>query len=418
MCELPKTERSPLLRIHATITTTSTNPPTDVEIRSSNANDQRKKKKKKKSLSVIVFGQVVALALACGNASSSVLENQYQIHTPTCLTGLVYFVLSFHIVWLWRQRTKQETKMYNLPFTSLQLYTPWYIYLLLSILDVEANYLTMLSFQQTKLSSSMLLTSLSVLSTVLWRKFIFGSNISGKARLFGVFLCIVGGCLCLQEDVHHNQIDTNGDLSQDSRINGDLLALVAAFLYGLNDVLAEYFVKNNDRIEYLAMLGLFGTIFSFCVQAPILEGGAVRDVVIKFSQRRSDMESDFIWVLFLLFCFVAMLSFFYVAVSLFLSKNDATILNLSLQSCPLWAVVLATVGEIFAPGEVHWFPPPMFFVALILVVAGTFSYESEEERNEGLDDYSVEDCDDADCCEVAKTSSCGSNRYRIDEFIP
>ena len=286
---------------------------------------------------------------------------------------------------------------------------------MLSILDVEANYLAMLSFQQTKLSSSMLLTSLSVLSTVLLRKMMFGSNISGKGRLVGVFLCVLGGCLCLQGDVHRSQIDTSRELSQqDSRIylHGDLLALVAAFLYGLNDVLAEYFVKNNDRIEYLGMLGFFGFVFSFCLQAPILEGEAVRELVTKFSQRQSDMMvSDFFWILFLLFCFVMMLSFFYVAVSMFLSENDATILNLSLQSCPLWAVVLATVGDIFTPGEVHWFPSPIFFAALVLVAVGTFSYESEEERNECLEEYE-------DCCEVTKAPLCGSNRYRIDEFIP
>lgn len=378
MCESPKTERSPLLHTHAT---TSNSPPTDAEIRSSDAND-RSKKKKKNSISVIIFGQVVALTLACGNASAAALQNQYQIHLPTCLTGLVYFVLSFHIIWLWRQRTTQETKIqtcYKFPFTSLQLYTPWYIYLLLSILDVEANYLAMLSFQQTKLSSSMLLTSLSVLSTVLLRKLIFGSNTS-KARLFGVFMCIVGGCLCLQEDVHHNEQIDDRDLSRESQIylHGDLLALVAAVLYGLNDVLAEYFVKNNDRVEYLGMIGLFGMMFSFCVQTPLLEG---HDLVTKFSQRRNGTEeSDFFWMTFLLFCFVAMLSLFYVAVSIFLSKNDATILNLSLQSCPLWAVVLSMMGKMFTPGEVNLLPPPIFFVALILVAVGTFSYEREEER--------------------------------------
>ena len=273
----------------------------------------------------------------------------------------------------------------------------------------------MLSFQETILSSSMLLTSLSVLSTVLLRKMIFGSNIGGKGRLFGVCLCILGGCLCLQGDMHHSQIDMNRDLSHESRIylHGDLLALVAAFLYGLNDVLAEYFVKNSDRVEYLGMLGVFGSMFSFGLQAPILEGEAVRELVTKFSQNDM-MVSDLFWVLFLLFCFVVMLSFFYVAVSIFLSENDATILNLSLQSCPLWAVVLATVGEIFTSGEVQWFPSPVFFVALILVVVGTFSYESAEERNECLD------CNAEDYCEVAKTSSpcAASSRYRIDEFIP
>jgi solute carrier family 35 protein F1/2 len=417
MCESPLSERSLLLRTHAA---TITETPIEAAAQRNDANETSCNKKN--SLPVILFGQIIAFSLAGGNAASSTLQNQYQLHVPTCLTGVVYFLLSFHIIWLWRENSKQETKMqtcHNFPFTSLQMYIPWWIYLLLAILDVEANYLAMLSFQQTSLSSSMLLTSLSVLSAVLLRRLIFGSIISSKAKQLGVVMCILGGCLCLQDDVQHrNQNDANTDLSNDStRINlrGDLLALVAAFLYGLNDVLCEYYVKNNDRVEYVGMLGLFGSIFSFCVQAPILEREGVRDLVTKFTRRRSDM--DFINatnspILFPLLCFVTLLSFFYVSVSLFLSKNDATTLNLSLQTCPLWAVVFT---EILAQGEMNRFPSPMFFLALILVVAGTVLYESEADRNEFLnDDYSTEDCDSDNCCQVANDS----NRFRIDEFIP
>ena len=404
MCELTKTERSHLLEAYRTSSSGA------VEIRS---DAKKRSKKKRSSLSVIIFGQVVAFALACGNASSSALENQYKIHAPTCLTGIVYFVLSFHVVWLWKQRTKQETKIqtrHYLPFTNLNLLTPWYIYFMLSVLDVEANYLAMLSFQQTKLSSSMLLTSLSVLSTVFLRRIIFGSIINSRRKLIGVTMCIIGGCLCLQGDVHGNEISTSRDLSHDSRVSylqGDLLALVAAFLYGLNDVLAEYFVKNNDRIEFLGMLGLFGSVFSFFVQAPLLEREEVRKLVTKFSLNWSDVESNLDLVLLLLFCFVGMLSFFYIAVSIFLSENDATILNLSLQTCTLWTVVLATIADFVKSGEVNWFPSSTFFSALILVIVGTFTYEGEDEDNHTDDSF-----------EIAKTSAVGCDQYRIDEFIP
>jgi solute carrier family 35 protein F1/2 len=431
MCELPLSERSALLHFYtATAANESANPSSyDSEIQQSSntTNENESRRCKQSSISVIIFGQVIALSLACGNAASSALQNQYQLHIPTCLTGVVYLVLSLHILWLiWEQRTTEDKKKrYQFPLTRLQMYTPWYIYLLLAILDVEANYLAMLSFQQTTLSSSMLLTSLSILSTVLLRKLVFGSNIRGKAKLFGVLMCILGGCLCLQEDVHNTHIKSDRDLSHDSPpiyLHGDLLALVAAFLYGLNDVLAEYFVKaNNDRVEYLGMLGLFGSLFSFCVQAPLLERDAVLDLLSRFGKGSitgADMSniSDTPF-LFLLFGFVTMLSFFYVAVSLFLSKNDATILNLSLQSCPLWAVVLATVAEIFTKGEMSWFPRPLYFVALILVVAGTFSYESAEDdgHSELPGGCSVEYCGSKDSLEVNESSP---NRYRIDEFIP
>ena len=162
------------------------------------------------------------------------------------------------------------------------------------------------------------------------------------------------------------------------------------------------------------MLGLFGSLFSFCVQAPLLERDAVLDLLSRFGEGNitgADMSNTSnAPFLFLIFGFVIMLSFFYVAVSLFLSKNDATILNLSLQSCPLWAVVLATVAEIFTKGEMSWFPRPLYFVALILVVAGTFSYESAED-----DEHSELYCGSKDCLEVNESSP---NRYRIHEFIP
>lgn len=43
---------------------------------------------------------------------------------------------------------------------------------------------------------------------------------------------------------------------------GDGLVLVSASLYAVSNVCQEYTVKNLSRVEFLGMVGLFGTIIS------------------------------------------------------------------------------------------------------------------------------------------------------------
>ncbi len=46
----------------------------------------------------------------------------------------------------------------------------------------------------------------------------------------------------------------------DTRLIGDVLALLGALCYALSNTFTEGVVKLFDRVEYLAMLGLYGTI--------------------------------------------------------------------------------------------------------------------------------------------------------------
>mmetsp|Transcript_11676 Transcript_11676/g.22095 ORF Transcript_11676/g.22095 Transcript_11676/m.22095 type:complete len:129 (+) Transcript_11676:2-388(+) len=104
-------------------------------------------------------------------------------------------------------------------------------------------------------------------------------------------------------------------------------------------------------------------------------------------------------ILFLLLCFIVLLCYFYMSVMSFLAVYDSTILNLSLQSCPLWAVVLTTIqksllGENHNSGNrVVVLPPTMFFVSLTLVMVGMFLYESNsgsESSDKGVDNNITE----------------------------
>lgn len=360
---------------------------------------------------VILFGQSIAVALAIGNFSISSLENKFMIRLPALTMSVVYLILSLHLVYLFtrqqrkrrknitgtddnidgRSRNRQTLQMvtkqspevvqHYFPFTNYTLQTPWQAYLLLAILDVEANYLTMLSFQHTSLSSSMLLTSLSVFSTLLFRRCAFGKSSASYSykKILGVCISVIGACLWIHKDFESN-FTNDAILSSNNVLYGDALAFASALLYGLNDVLLEYTVKsNNNRIEYLGMIGMFGFLFSIGIQVPILE----RDELSNWISLLNLTENVY-WGLILLF--VLVMSYFYIAVTVFLSVNDATILNLSLQASPLWAVILATC---MAHGEGGngstsgvQLPPMAFFVALSMVVSGMYLYESRPVKNE------------------------------------
>ena len=317
--------------------------------------------------------------------------------------GAVYFILSWHIIYLFARKSSRRIcnlddienaqeattdgeSVHFLPFTNLELQTPWRAYLLLAILDVEANYLTMLSFRHTSLSSSMLLTSLSVFSTLIFRPCIFGKSNYDCKTIAGAFVSVVGACLWIRKDFcqsDHSMMSSTGRYT----VYGDFLAIASALLYGLNDVLLEYTVKsNNDRVEYLGMIGLFGFLFSVFVQAPVLERQEFVDLVHNISMTHYTKE----WVLICVF--IVVMSYFYISVTVFLSVNDATILNLSLQSSPLWAVILTTLACV-VEGRSEWqLPPSAFYVSLTLVVLGMFLYEAGLTKRAVKYEYSNKIC--------------------------
>lgn len=47
-----------------------------------------------------------------------------------------------------------------------------------------------------------------------------------------------------------------------NRVLGDILCLAGSTLYAIGNVGEEYLVKQNSRVEYLGMIGLFGSIIS------------------------------------------------------------------------------------------------------------------------------------------------------------
>ena len=93
---------------------------------------------------------------------------------------------------------------------------------------------------------------------------------------------------------------------------------------------------------------------------PILEQDAVYDFFTD--------KSTFLPALGVVVVYVPLLVTYYTSATLFLVSSDATLLNLSLQSSNLWAILFSVVAFCESPSL-------LFYFAVVLVVAGVFVYE-------------------------------------------
>jgi len=322
------------------------------------------------SLKTISCGQALSLTLACSAAANSTLFDACHFSAPTAQTMLVYSLLSLHLLAKYHCTNANNFTAEN--SQSRENPVPKWAYLIISFLDMEANYLSVLAFRYTSLTSITLLDALAIPASMMFsRLFIFFQHrrAYSSRQFFGVLVCIVGLVAMVFSDAGLDDGKSGGDDSastvvHDKALWGDALALIGGVIYGLNDVIAEKFVKDFDRLEYLGYLGLFGFLLS-AVQVYAFEREQISSLLL-LDDALTCSRIDFV---FLLACAVGCNAFFYVGVTLFLQVSEAPMLNLSLLSSDIWAMVFSVFVQ-------HILPSRMYFVAFFAILSGVFCYES------------------------------------------
>lgn len=262
--------------------------------------------------------------------------------------------------------------------------SPW-VYFMIALIDVSASYATVVAYRYTTITSVALLSSLSVPSTlVLSRTFL--KRRYTHLHLWGIALCLVG----ILMNVYNDSYDEGGDgavreeVSTTARSSsttslypqkllGDLLAVLAGFLYGVNNVFGEVSVqKLGGPLEYLGMVGLFGTLICL-FQVFFLE----RDAVMRLfdtaeASAVSDDEDndicDFVTAWTLVLAYAGCSGAAYYSGARFLQISEASFYSLSLQTGGFWSAV-------FLIGAQGILPPGMFWWALLLTMSGVCIYE-------------------------------------------
>lgn len=291
----------------------------------------------------ILLGQVIS-GLLCGTGvSSQFLQGNYKVYVPTAQSFLNYVLLCMvFTTWLACRSGEQGL----IPVLRKRGWK----YFLISVVDVEANFLIVKAYQYTTLTSVQLLDCFTI-PTVLALSWLVLKIRFKIIHILGVGVALVGvGCL-----IWADTIDEKSGQEASNRLLGDMLCLSGAALYGTSNVAEEYYVKSYDIIEFLGMLGLFGSVING-IQLAILEREEIATI-------NWDKWQEVV----LLVGFSLCLFFIYITMPVVLKLSSATTANLSILTADFYSLA---IGLYVFDFKFHW----LYFVSFFLVMLGVVVY--------------------------------------------
>ncbi|XP_040005609.1 solute carrier family 35 member F2-like isoform X2 [Xiphias gladius] len=297
-------------------------------------------------LKTVVMGQVLSL-LICGTAVSCQYLANARIETPMLQSFLNYVLLLLVYTTILITR-KGERNIVQI------LKTKWWKYLVMGLADVEANYAVVKAYQFTTLTSIQLLDCfvIPVLMLLSW------SFLKTRYRLVhfvAVLVCLLGVGAMVGADIlagrHQGSSKDTSDV-----VLGDGLVLLSAVLYAVSNMCQEHTVKNLSRVEFLGMMGLFGTLTSG-IQLAVLETHAVAAITW-------DLRVSMLFAVYAL-CMYALYSFMPVVVKM----TSATAVNLSLLTADLFSLFCGLF--LF-----HYTFSALYIISFVLITVGFIMFNA------------------------------------------
>jgi solute carrier family 35 protein F1/2 len=130
-------------------------------------------------------------------------------------------------------------------------------YILIAVADVEGNYVMVLAYHYTSLTSVQILDSFAIIGVMIlsWRLLKVGYKLF---HYIGVVTCLAGSISLIFADAE----STSSPESASNPALGDVLVLFGATLLSISNVGQEYLVKKFDWIEFVGMIGILGSLIS------------------------------------------------------------------------------------------------------------------------------------------------------------
>jgi solute carrier family 35, member F1/2 len=222
---------------------------------------------------------------------------------------------------------------------------------ILSFLDVEGNYFTVLAYRYTTILSAQLINFWAIVVVVTISFFVLRVRYHW-AQILGIFICIGGMGLLLASD--HITGVNGGDISSGNQLKGDLFALAGASFYGLSNVAEEFLVSKRPLYEVIGQIGWWGMIING-VQAGIFDRGSFRTAV--WNGKVGGYLTGYTLILTL----------FYTLVPILYRLASAAFFNISLLTGNFWGVI---IGLKVFKYQVHFLYP----IAFVLIMFGHFVY--------------------------------------------
>ncbi|NWT53650.1 S35F2 protein, partial [Erythrocercus mccallii] len=292
----------------------------------------------------VILGQMISLFI-CGTAvTSQYLAEKYHVNTPMLQSFINYVLLLLVYTTMLAFRTGNDSLWQILK-------QRWWKYIFLGLADVEANYAVVKAYQYTSLTSVQLLDcfGIPVLMALSW--FILRARYR-LIHFVAVAICLLGvGAMVGADILAGRQKGEGSDV-----VIGDVLVLLGSSLYAISNVSEEYIVKNLSRVEFLGMVGLFGTIISG-LQLAIVE-------------HREIMSTQWSWEVALLFTVFAMCMFaLYSFMPVVMKVTSATSVNLGILTSDLYSLFFGLFLFFYNFSG-------LYIVSFVIIMAGFVLYIS------------------------------------------
>ncbi|CAJ1064868.1 solute carrier family 35 member F2-like [Xyrichtys novacula] len=310
----------------------------------------------------LAMGQGLA-GLICGTAvSSQFLATNFHVNTPMLQSFLNYALLCLTYTTMLFCRTGDGNILQILR-------RRWWKYLLLGLVDVEANYAVVKAYQYTTLTSVQLLDCFVIPVLMILSRLVLKTRYR-PVHYVGVFTCLLGVGAMVGADL----LSGRDQGSTSNILLGDGLVLLSATLYAVSNVCQEYTVKNLSRVEFLGMVGLFGTVIS-TIQMAVLERGEV--AAIQWS-----------WEVGLLFAaFGSCMYTLYSCMPIVMKRSSATSVNLSLLTADLFSLFCG----IFL---FQYKFSALYLVSLVVILIGFITFNAVPTPEPSTSSSSSSTCDE------------------------
>ncbi|KAL2754013.1 hypothetical protein ACRALDRAFT_1062979 [Sodiomyces alcalophilus JCM 7366] len=290
---------------------------------------------------VLVLGQILALCITSTNTFSSFLaENGANIPAFQSIFNYILLLLIWWPIALYRLGPRAWWRA---------LVRDGWKYFILSFLDVQGNYFTVLAYRYTNILSAQLINFWAIVVVVVL-SFLLLRVRYRPFQIVGILVCCGGMGLLIASD---HITGANRNAAAD-KLKGDLFALLGATCYGLTNTFEEFLVSKRPVPEVLSFMALWGSCI-LAVQAAIFDRASFQKAV---------------WtgpVVGYLVGFTLCLSLFYSVVPLVLRLASAAFYNISLLTANFWGVIIGI--HVFGYA-VHFLYP----VAFVLILVGLVVY--------------------------------------------
>lgn len=316
--------------------------------------------KLKKILLAIFFGQFLSILGVSNGYFAEKIEKEKEIHIPLLINSSYYFLIFFLYFFISKCKIKK----------------PKWIYIILSILDTQANFINIYIFSFIDFRYPYIINVLSTIWTVVFTLIIIRIYKYLLNHIIGIILCIVGvfavflGTFEKIDDFIEMFKSFNDD------VKGLLLSILVSILYGLSTVLMEKYISTeNDEIKsYCTWLGIFGLGISI-LESFIPKGGLGFEFKILFVTKIDSVDVYVIiyWIIAAIsLAVLTALSPFYI------QKFSATMYNISLTFTILWSFVIDII-LIKKEFNYNWLII-LYFVGFIIIIAGTIFFNLKERK--------------------------------------